>query len=256
MNLVTRSIFELQETTLMTARAVAGVFKGPRYLNETIAQMDAIGVGSLTIILLTGFFTGGVLAVQTYPTLAFWGQQAQTGRLVAVALVRELGPVLTALMVAGRVGSAIAAELGSMTVSQQIDAMRALGTDPVRKLVAPRIIALLVALPLLTVLADCVGIAGGAFAATNLYGLSANEFFTSVRDGISANDIIGGVIKPTCFALIIGAVACYKGLNTEGGTVGVGRSTTRAVVTASIVVIISDFFLARALQYILGMPAG
>jgi phospholipid/cholesterol/gamma-HCH transport system permease protein len=255
MNFVTRSIFELQETTVMAARAVGGVFKGPRYLPEAVAQMDVIGVGSLTIILLTGFFTGGVLAVQTYPTLAFWGQQGQTGRLVAVSLVRELGPVLSALMVAGRVGSAIAAELGSMTVSQQIDAMRALGTDPLRKLVAPRIIALLVTLPLLTVLADCVGIAGGAFASTSLYGLSANEYFTSVRDGITADDIIGGVIKPTCFALIIGAIACYKGLNTEGGTVGVGRSTTRAVVTASIVVIISDFFLARALQYILGMPS-
>jgi phospholipid/cholesterol/gamma-HCH transport system permease protein len=254
MNFVTRSIFELQETTLMTARAVGGLFKGPRYITEAIAQMDVIGVGSLTIILLTGFFTGGVLAIQTYPTLAFWGQQAQTGRLVAVSLVRELGPVLTALMVSGRVGSAIAAELGSMSVSQQIDAMRALGTDPVRKLVAPRIIALVVTLPLLTVLADCVGIAGGAFAATSLYGLTTAEFFTSVHEGISANDIIGGVIKPICFAFIIGSIACYKGLTTEGGTVGVGRSTTRAVVSASIVVIISDFFLARALQYILGMP--
>jgi phospholipid/cholesterol/gamma-HCH transport system permease protein len=256
MNIVTRSIFELQETTLMAARAFRSLFTAPRYISETIAQMDVIGVGSLTIILLTGFFTGGVLAVQTYPTLAYWGQQAQTGRLVAVSLVRELGPVLTALMVTGRVGSAIAAELGSMTVSQQIDAMRALGTDPIRKLVAPRIIALLVTLPLLTVLADCVGIGGGAFAATSLYGLSMNEFFTSVRDGITVDDMIGGVIKPTCFALLIGSIACYKGLNTEGGTVGVGRSTTKAVVTASIVVIITDFFLARALQYILGMPTG
>lgn len=256
MNLATRSIYELQETTLMAARAFRSLFTAPRYFSETVAQMDVIGVGSLTIILLTGFFTGGVLAVQTYPTLAYWGQQAQTGRLVAVSLVRELGPVLTALMVTGRVGSAIAAELGSMTVSQQIDAMRALGTDPIRKLVAPRILALLVTLPLLTVLADCVGIAGGAFAATSLYGLSMNEYFTSVRDGITVDDIIGGVIKPTCFALLIGTIACYKGLNTEGGTVGVGRSTTKAVVTASIVVIITDFFLARALQYILGMPIG
>jgi len=239
----------------MTARAVGGIFKGPRYFTETIAQMDAIGVGSLTIIMLTGFFTGGVLTIQTFPTLAFWGQQGQTGRLVAVSLVRELGPVLTALMVAGRVGSAIAAELGSMTVSQQIDAMRALGTDPIRKLVAPRMLALLIALPLLTVIADVVGIGGGAFAATSLYGLSIGEFLNSVREGISTDDILGGVIKPTCFAVIIGAVACYKGLNTEGGTVGVGRSTTRAVVTASIVVIVADFFLARALQYILGMPA-
>jgi phospholipid/cholesterol/gamma-HCH transport system permease protein len=252
MNFVTRSIFELQETTLIVARSVTGFIRGPRYFSEIVAQLDTIGVGSLSIILLTGFFTGGVLTVQTYPTLAFWGQQGKTGQLVAVALVRELGPVLTALMVTGRVGSAIAAELGSMSVSQQIDAMRALGTDPIRKLVTPRIIALLIALPLLTVLADVVGIGGGAFAATSLYGLTLNEFLSAVRDGISTDDIIGGVIKPFCFALIIGAIACYKGLNTDGGTVGVGRATTRAVVTASIVVIIADFFLARALQYLLG----
>ncbi len=238
----------------MTARAVGGLFKGPRYLTETIAQMDVIGVGSLTIILLTGFFTGGVMTLQTFPTLAFYGAQSQTGRLVAISLIRELGPVLCALMVAGRVGSAIAAELGSMTASQQIDAMRALGTDPTKKLVAPRLIALVIALPLLTVIADVVGIAGGGIAATSLYGLSINEFLTSVRDGITGSDIIGGVIKPICFAVIIASVACYKGLTTEGGTVGVGRSTTRAVVTASIVVIVADFFLARGLQYILGMP--
>jgi phospholipid/cholesterol/gamma-HCH transport system permease protein len=254
MNFVTRSIFELQETTLIAARAASGLFKGPRYLSETINQMDVIGVGSLTIILLTGFFTGGVLTLQTFPTLQFYGAQSQTGRLVAISLVRELGPVLCALMVTGRVGSAIAAELGSMTASQQIDAMRALGTDPIKKLVAPRLIALMLTLPLLTVVADVMGIGGGGLAATSLYGLSMNEFVTSVRDGITSSDIIGGVIKPICFAVIIGSIACYKGLSTEGGTVGVGRSTTRAVVTASIVVIITDFFLARALQYVLGMP--
>lgn len=252
MNFATRALLELQETTLLAARAARGIFKRPRYIPEIIDQMDVIGVGSLSIVLLTGFFTGGVLTVQTFPILAFWGQQGQTGRLVAVSLVRELGPVLTALMVTGRVGSAIAAELGSMTVSQQIDAMRALGTDPVRKLVAPRLLALLVTLPLLTVLADVVGIAGGAFAATSLYGLSIDQFLISVRDGITTDDIIGGVIKPSCFALIIGSIACYKGLTTDGGTVGVGRATTRAVVLASIVVIIADFFLARALQFLLG----
>jgi len=254
MNFVTRSIFELQETTLIAARAVGGLFRGPRYFSETISQMDVIGVGSLTIILLTGFFTGGVMTLQTFPTLAFYGAQSQTGRLVAISLIRELGPVLCALMVTGRVGSAIAAELGSMTASQQIDAMRALGTDPIKKLVAPRLIALVVTLPLLTVVADVVGIGGGGIAATTLYGLSISEFVTSVRDGITSDDILGGVIKPICFAIIIASVACYKGLNTEGGTVGVGRSTTRAVVTASIVVIVADFFLARGLQYILGMP--
>lgn len=237
----------------MAARAARGLIKRPRYINEIIAQMDVIGVGSLTIILLTGFFTGGVLTLQTYPTLQFYGAQSQTGRLVAISLVRELGPVLSALMVAGRVGSAIAAELGSMTVSQQIDAMRALGTDPIRKLVAPRILALIITLPLLTVIADLVGIAGGGIAASSLYGLSIDGYISSVRDGITSDDIIGGVIKPVCFGLIIGSISCYKGLNTEGGTVGVGRSTTRSVVTASIVVIVTDFFLSRALQYLLGM---
>lgn len=254
MTFATRALLELQETTLLAARAARGLFKRPRYISEIITQMDLIGVGSLTIVLLTGFFTGAVLTLQTFPTLAFYGAQSQTGRLVAISLVRELGPVLTALMVTGRVGSAIAAELGSMTVSQQIDAMRALGTDPTRKLVGPRLVALLVSLPLLTVIADVVGIGGGGIVATGLYGLTMDQYLSSVREGITSDDIIGGVIKPLCFGVIIAAIACYKGLSTEGGTVGVGRATTRAVVLASIVVIITDFFLSRGLQYILGMP--
>src|SRR2546426_12228633 len=204
MNFVTRSIFELQETTLMAARAVRGLFTGPRYFSETIEQMDVIGVGSLTIILLTGFFTGGVLTLQTFPTLAFYGAQSQTGKLVAISLVRELGPVLCALMVTGRVGSAIAAELGSMVVSQQIDAMRALGTDPIRKLVAPRLFALLISLPLLTVIADMLGIGGGWVTATALYGIPSSVFINSVRDGITTDDLIGGMVKPLVFAFIIG----------------------------------------------------
>jgi phospholipid/cholesterol/gamma-HCH transport system permease protein len=252
MNFVARGLLELQETTLLAARAVRGIFKRPRYIPETIAQMDAIGVGSLTIIILTGFFTGGVLTVQTFPTLKSYGAQSQTGYLVAVSLVRELGPVLCALMVTGRVGSAISAELGSMVVSQQIDAMRALGTDPIRKLVAPRLFALLVSLPLLTVLADVLGIFGGWVTAVALYSVSSSVFISAVRDGITTDDLIGGLVKPIVFSLIIGTIACRQGLSTEGGTVGVGRSTTRAVVLASIIVIIADYFLAKALQVILG----
>ena len=252
MNIATRSLLELQESTVLAARALAGLIRKPRYVPETIAQMDAIGVGSLTIIILTGFFTGGVLTVQTFPTLKTYGAQSQTGYLVAVSLVRELGPVLCALMVTGRVGSAISAELGSMVVSQQIDAMRALGTDPIRKLVAPRVIALLISLPLLTVLADVLGIFGGWVTAVALYSVPSTLFVNSVRDGITTDDLIGGVVKPLVFSLIIGTIACRQGLNTEGGTVGVGRSTTRAVVMASIIVIIADYFLAKALQVILG----
>src|SRR6266496_1845398 len=196
MNFASRALLELQETTLMAARAAGGLFKRPRYIPETIAQMDAIGVGSLTIIILTGFFTGGVLTVQTFPTLRTYGAQSQTGYLVAISLVRELGPVLCALMVTGRVGSAISAELGSMVVSQQIDAMRALGTDPIRKLVAPRLIALLITLPLLTVLADVLGIVGGWVTATELYGIPSSMFVNSVREGITTDDLNGGLIKP------------------------------------------------------------
>ena len=236
----------------MAARAFIRLFRRPYYIPEMIAQMDQIGVGSLTIILLTGFFTGGVLTVQTYPTLKTYGAQSQLGLLVATALIRELAPVLCALMVTGRVGSAISAELGSMVVSEQIAAMRALGTDPLRKLVAPRLIALLISLPLLTVLADIVGIFGGWITATALYNIPSSVFITSVRDGITTDDLIGGVVKPVVFSLIIGTIACRQGLSTEGGTVGVGRSTTRAVVMASIIVIIADYFLAKALQVILG----
>src|ERR671912_2757284 len=252
MNIATRALLEVQETTLLAARAARRLFRRPTYLNEMIAQMDVIGVGSLTIIVLTGFFTGGVLTLQTFPTLKFYGAQDQTGYLVALSLIRELGPVLSALMVTGRVGSAISAELGSMVVSQQIDAMRALGTDPVRKLVAPRMLALLVSLPLLTVLADVLGIFGGWVTAVLLYSVSSSVFISAVRDGITTDDLIGGIVKPIVFSLIIGAIACRQGLNTEGGTVGVGRSTTRAVVNASIIVIIADYFLAKALQVILG----
>ena len=254
MNIVTRLLLELQEMSLLAARAARGVFRKPHYVPETIAQMDSIGVGSLTIIILTGFFTGGVLTLQTYQTLASYGAVDQLGYLVAISLVRELGPVLTALMVTGRVVSAISAELGSMVVSEQIDAMRALGTDPIRKLVAPRLVALIITLPLLTLIADVMGIAGGWVVSTFLYGLPSSMFLNSVQDGITTDDIVGGVIKPLVFAFLMGTIACHKGLKTDGGTAGVGRSTTTAVVTASIIVIIADFFLAKALQIILGTP--
>ena len=252
MNIFTRLLLELQEMALLVARAAAGLFRKPRYFPETLAQMDSIGVGSMTIIMLTGFFTGGVLTLQTYQTLASYGAVDQLGYLVAVSLIRELGPVLSALMVTGRVVSAISAELGSMVVSEQIDAMRALGTDPVRKLVAPRLVALIITLPLLTLIADVVGIGGGWAVSTYLYGLPSTMFTSSVRNGIDVDDIVGGIVKPLVFAFLMGTIACHKGLKTEGGTVGVGRSTTSAVVTASIIVIFADFILARVLQLVLG----
>jgi len=251
MNLLKKFLFELQEVTNLIVSAFFGLFKSPHYIKETVRQMDLIGVGSLPIVLLTGFFTGGVLILQTYPTFEYYALQDQAGKSVATSLIRELGPVLTALMVSGRIGSAIAAELGSMVVSQQIDAMRALGTDPNRKLVAPRIIALILMLPLLTVAADIFGIIGGGIVATGIFNLDYNAYITSVRFGITTEDIIGGIFKPFFFGLIIGSISCHKGLSTTGGTVGVGLATTNSVVLSSIVVIIFDFFLSRAINSLL-----
>lgn len=248
-----RFLFALQEISILIWKAFAGLFSKPRYIGETVRQMDLIGVGSLPIVLLTGFFTGGVLVLQTFPTLEYYSIQNEAGRSVATSLIRELGPVLSALMVSGRIGSAISAELGSMVVSQQIDAMRSLGTDPTRKLVAPRLLALVFMLPLLTVAADIFGLIGGGIVANLLFNQDVNVFIQSVRNGIATTDLLGGMIKPLFFGLIIGSVACYKGLNTTGGTVGVGKSTTDAVVIASIWVIIFDFFLSKALQVLLDM---
>ena len=253
MNPLTKFLFELQEISLLIWSVFSGIFRKPRYFSELISQMDIIGVGSLPIVLLTGFFTGGVLVLQTFPTLQSYGNQNEAGRSVAISLIRELGPVLTALMVSGRIGSAISAELGSMVVSQQIDAMRALGTDPNKKLVAPRVIALIVMLPLLTVASDIFGIIGGGSVASYIFDQNYNVFISSVRNGITSNDLIGGLIKPFFFGLIIGGISCHKGLSTTGGTVGVGRSTINAVVLSSIWVIIFDFFLAKAIQSILGV---
>lgn len=253
MNLLKKFLFELQEVSLLIFAAFYALRKKPFYLKEVVKQMDLIGVGSLPIVLLTGFFTGGVLILQTYPTFEYYSLQNQAGRSVATSLMRELGPVLSALMVSGRIGSAISAELGAMVVSQQIDAMRALGTDPNRKLVAPRLIALILMLPLLTVACDIFGIIGGGIVASTIFNLDYNVYVTSVRFGISTSDIIGGIIKPLFFGLLIGSISCYKGLSTEGGTVGVGRSTTNAVVLSSIWVIIFDFFLSKLIQTIFGI---
>lgn len=248
---ITKFLFELQEVSVLVWRAFLSIFSAPRYVAEWVRQMDLIGVGSLPIVLLTGFFTGGVLVLQTFPTLQYYSIQNESGRSVATSLIRELGPVLTALMVSGRIGSAIAAELGSMVVSQQIDAMRAFGTDPIRKLVAPRLLALVFMLPLLTVAADIFGLIGGAAVASLIYNQDIPVFVSSARNGIAVADIVGGIVKPLFFGVVIGAVACKKGLGTSGGTVGVGRSTTNSVVIASIWVIIFDFFLSKALQFLL-----
>jgi len=245
MNPLLRGIIEVQEAALMTGRAFRRAFSKPYYLREIIIQMDLIGVGSLIIIVLTGAFVGGILALQSGKTLKTFGAQSQLGLLVMTSMVREMGPVLASIMLAGRVGSAIAAELGSMVVSEQVDAMRALGTDPVKKLVWPRIITLLLMTPSLTLVTDMVGAFGGWAVARALMNVSSSVYISSAKQALSYNDIIGGFLKPAVFGLIIAVVGCRAGLRTHGGTVGVGRSTTQAVVTSNILILASDFFLSK-----------
>jgi phospholipid/cholesterol/gamma-HCH transport system permease protein len=207
--------------------------------------MDVIGFGSLPIVILTGFFSGAVMALQMSKALSQYGAVGKTGELVTISLVRELGPVLTSLMVAGRNSSGMASELGSMKVTEQIDAMRALGTDPVQKLVTPRLIATCFVLPLLTVLADFVGMVGGFIIAYALLDMPATFYWNTAWQAIDYNDIFQGLLKPFAFAFIVALVGCHYGMQTTGGTQGVGRSTTRAVVVASVWIFVLDFFITR-----------
>ncbi len=255
MNLLINGIYQVQELTLLIWRALRSLSRAPRYWGEMVRQMDVLGFGSLAIVLLTGTFTGMVLALNTANTLQKFGVQNVTGQLVTTSLIRELGPVLTCLMLAGRVGSGIAAELGSMLVSEQIDAMRALGTDPIKKLVVPRIVALVLMAPVLTVICDFVGMLGGLLISVTLLHQPSSVYLASARDAVDFKEIFGGLLKPTVFGFIIAIIGCYKGLSTTGGTVGVGRSTTQSVVVASILVIAVDFLLSKIIISLLLQPS-
>jgi phospholipid/cholesterol/gamma-HCH transport system permease protein len=244
---IKQTVLAVQDYVLLSWRGLVAIFTPPRYLREIVAQMDSLGVGSLSIVVLTGMFTGMVLTLQSAASLDAFGARPYVGRLVCVSMVRELGPVLTALMVTGRVGSGMAAELGSMVVTQQIDALRVLGTDPVRKLVAPRLAAGLIMVPILTVISDTLGIFGGSLISVFNLKLSWEFYWRSVGNSLVMNDIAMGLIKPIAFGFILASVGCYMGLNTKGGTQGVGLATTRSVVVGSVMILSSDFFMTKIL---------
>jgi phospholipid/cholesterol/gamma-HCH transport system permease protein len=237
----------VQGYALLSWRGLNALASHPRYASEIVAQMDSLGVGSLSIVVLTGMFTGMVLALQSAASLDVFGARPYVGRLVCVSMVRELGPVLTALMVTGRVGSGMAAELGSMVVTQQIDALRVLGTDPVRKLVAPRLAAGMIMVPILTIISDALGIFGAALISIFSLKLSWEYYWRSVGDALVLNDLAMGLSKPVVFGFILASVGCYMGLSTRGGTQGVGRATTQSVVAASVLILASDFFMTKLL---------
>ena len=244
---VKAALLEVQEYVLMVGKFARAVVTRPFYYRDVIEQFDAIGVGSLTVVLLTGMFTGMVLALQSGMTLDQFGARSMVGRLVSASIVRELGPVLTALMVAGRVGSGIAAELGSMMVTDQIAALRALGTDPVRKLVVPRILAGIVMVPLLTVLASGLGMVGGWIVTIGLLRVASSVYWNAVVQGLYIQDIWMGLIKPFILGFTIVSIGCHVGLRTSGGTQGVGRATTNAVVASSVAVIAVDYLVTQLL---------
>jgi phospholipid/cholesterol/gamma-HCH transport system permease protein len=239
-------ILTFQEFMLLAGRATVNIVRRPFYATDVILQMDTIGVGSLPITILIGFFSGAVMALQMSRALSQYGATGQVGQITAITLVRELGPVLTALLVAGRNASGIASELGSMKVTEQIDAMRALGTDPIKKLVTPRLIATCFTLPLLTIVADFIGIIGGYLIAVPLLSLTTTaQYWNNAWRSLEYNDITQGLLKPLVFAYIIALVGCLYGIRTTGGTQGVGRSTTQAVVVASVWIFVCTFLITR-----------
>ena len=229
---------------LLVQTAVASVTR-PFYSNELVREMDELGVKSLSITGITALFTGMVLALQTAYSLEAFGGKMFVGRVVALSLVRELGPVLTALMVGGRVGSGITAEIGSMTVTEQVDALRSMAISPVRRLVVPRVLATVIMMPVLTAIADVLGILGGLGIAVIELQMTAQDYITSIWQQLAISDIGSGLAKTVFFGLEIAIIGCYNGLQVEGGAAAVGRATTRTVVLASICVLVSDFFLTK-----------
>lgn len=240
-------VLAVQEYSLFAWRAMLNIFRPPIYWTDFLIQSDIVGVGSLPIVILSGFFTGGVLALQSAATLSEFGATAVTGQFVSLTMIRELGAVLTGIMVAGRNSSSMASELGSMVVTEQIDAMRALGVDPLRKLVTPRIYASIAMLLLLTIISDAFGILGGAAVTVYLNHQNGTQYLNSAYEHLHYPDIIQGLLKPLFFGYLLSSIGCFYGMRTTGGTEGVGRSTISAVVTSSVLIIAIDFVMTHVL---------
>ena len=245
-------VLTVQDYALFAYRAFTNLVRPPIYWSDFLIQADIIGVGSVAIVLLAGFFTGGVLALQSAATLSAFGATAVTGRFVSMSMIRELGPVLTGIMVSGRNASSMASELGSMVVTEQIDAMRALGVDPLRKLVTPRIFSCITMLFFLTIVANFFGILGGAAVTVFMNHQNGTQYFSMAYEYLHFPDILQGLVKPLFFGYIIASIGCFYGMKTTGGTEGVGRSTISAVVTSSVLIIFVDFLISQVMIALFG----
>lgn len=235
---------ELQNYFALAGRTFVRIFRRPYYYREFATQFDKLGFSSLFICVLTGLFTGMVMALQALIQLKPFAATSYVGGMVAATMIKELGPVLASLMVAGRVGSSITAELGTMVVTEQVDAMRVEGTDIVQRLVAPRLKAMLLAMPLLTVVTDAVSILGGYIMSAG-YGINPIMYITGIPQFMVFQDLVEGLVKPVFFGLVITMTGCYVGLKTKGGAEGVGAAAKQAVVLSSVTILVSDFFISK-----------
>lgn len=241
----------VQEYSFLAWESMANIFRRPFYLADTFAQADLIGFGSMPIVLSAVFFTGAALALNSKSTLTRFGALTLMGQLVSLGIVRELGPVIAGIVVAGRNAAGIASELGSMVVTEQIDAMRALGTDPTKKLVTPRVVSTVFMLFFLTILGDLAGLLGGNAVSTLTLGIDSSTYWNNAWRVLVFSDVFTGLVKPVVFGFIVSTIGCYYGMSTRGGTQGVGRSTTGAVVASMILIIIVDVVVTQALTILL-----
>ena len=243
MRILTVLLEHIGSITLLFLETLKFVFIKPPKIKHIIKQIAIIGADAAPLIIITGFFTGGVLVVETYPTFHKFNAEFLIGALVSLSLSRELSPVLVALLVTARSGSAMAANIGTMRITEQIDALEVLAVNPVRYLIAPRIIASVFVVPSLTILSIASGIAGGYFVATELYSVNSFMFIEKMKDLTEFYDILGGIYKSIAFGVLLTIVSCYFGYVAKGGAEGVGRATTTAVVTSSVLILIVDYFL-------------
>ncbi len=245
-------VSDLQDFYLLSIRGIVAVVKKPFYFKDLIEQMDYAGAGSFSIVLIVSLFLGMALSLQLSAELSTVGLKMYTGNIVGISIIREMGPVVTALIFAGRVGSGMASELGSMILGHQVDTLRVFGVDPLKKLVAPRVLSSIIMLPTLTIIGDAVSILGGYFIAVYVSHQSGTVYWSSIREVFDFENVVAGSVKPFIFGYLIASISCYMGLSTKGGAIGLRRTTTRAVVASFILIIMADFILTRILLYVLG----
>jgi phospholipid/cholesterol/gamma-HCH transport system permease protein len=252
-DILKRFAFELQGLFYFSLRMLASLVGRPFYVSETLEQFYLIGVGSLFLVVLTGVFAGQGFALAFSQELADFGAKNYLGRIMSLAITRELGPTLTGLMIAARVASGITAEIGAMKSSNQLDAMVAFGINPIKKIAAPRLISLIIMVPVLTIVCDVIAILGGWFVAQFIAHVSSSLYWSAVREKLTFGNMFIGLFKPFVFSFFIAFISCYKGFTSEGGTKGVGRATTNSVVWTSITILIVNFFITKVIfSYIRG----